>query len=78
MILTDCCCCCYTNLTDGIYLFIPHIVGAHYRIYISAMKEIPQDPLKNHVYLVPDHVAIYPVAYNLPKSESYMRRDVLR
>ncbi|XP_046457393.1 uncharacterized protein LOC124204384 isoform X3 [Daphnia pulex] len=47
-------------------------------IYLSALKEVPQYALKNHVYLVPDVVAIYPVAYHLPRSESYMRRDVLR
>lgn len=49
-----------------------------FRIYLSALKEVPQYALKNHVYLVPDVVAIYPVAYHLPRRESYMRRDVLR
>ena len=50
-----------------------------FRIYLSALNKIQQRcEWKNRVYLVPDHVAIYPVAYNLPKSESYMRRDVLR
>ena len=48
------------------------------RIYLSALKEVPQYALKNHVYFVPDAVPIHPVAYQLPKRESYMRRDVLR
>lgn len=47
-------------------------------IFLAALKEVPQYALKNHVYAVPDFVAIYPVAYHLPKTESYMRRDVLR
>lgn len=49
-----------------------------FRISLPALKEIPQYALKNHVYVVPDHVAIYPVSYHLPKTECYMRRDVLR
>lgn len=48
------------------------------RIYLNALKDVPQCALKNQVYLVPNDVAVYPVVYHLPKTESYMRGDVLR